>query len=98
MYYLGIDVAKRKHTAMVVDEQGQVFTRAFSFSNDRAGFGQLLAKIQALTAAVTVALEATGHYWLALYDYLTSRDYTVLVLNPLQIAAYRRTGYPQAQD
>lgn len=92
MYYLGIDVAKRKHTAMVVDEQGQVFTRAFSFSNDRAGFGQLLAKIQTLTAAVTVALEATGHYWLALYDYLTSRDYTVLVLNPLQIAAYRRTG------
>jgi len=92
MFYLGIDVAKRKHTAMILDEQGQVIRRAFSFTNDRSGFGQLLAEIRALPESVTIGLEATGHYWLALYDHLTRRDYTVLVLNPLQIAAYRRTG------
>jgi transposase len=92
MFYLGIDVAKRKHTAMILDEQGQVIRRAFSFTNDRSGFGQLLAEIRALPESVTVGLEATGHYWLALYDHLTRREYTVLVLNPLQIAAYRRTG------
>ncbi len=92
MFYLGIDVAKRKHTAMILDEQGQVIRRAFSFTNDRSGFGQLLAGIRALPESVTIGLEATGHYWLALYDHLTRRDYTVLVLNPLQIAAYRRTG------
>lgn len=92
MYYLGIDVGKRKHTAMILDEQGQVIDRAFSFSNDRSGFGQLVAKMRALPEPVTIGLEATGHYWLALYDHLTRRDYTVLVLNPLQIAAYRRTG------
>ncbi len=92
MYYLGIDVAKRKHTAMILDEQGQVIDRAFGFSNNRSGFGQLLAKMRALPEPLTVSLEATGHYWLALYDHLTRRDYTVLVLNPLQMAAYRRTG------
>jgi transposase len=92
MFYLGIDVAKRKHTAMILDGQGQVIRRAFSFTNDRSGFGQLLAEIRALPESVTVGLEATGHYWLALYDHLTRREHTVLVLNPLQIAAYRRTG------
>jgi transposase len=92
MFYLGIDVAKRKHTAMILNEQGQVIRRAFSFSNDRSGFGQLMAEIHALRQAVIIALEATGHYWLALYEHLTRRDHTVLVLNPLQIAAYRRTG------
>ena len=92
MFYLGIDVAKRKHTALILDEQGQVIRRAFSFTNDRSGFGQLLAEMRALPESVSVGLEATGHYWLALYDHLTRREHTVLVLNPLQIAAYRRTG------
>ena len=92
MYCLGIDIAKRKHTAMILDEQGQVIRPAFSFTNDGLGFGQLMAEIRALPEAVIIGLEATGHYWLALYDHLTRQDYTVLVLNPLQIAAYRRTG------
>jgi transposase len=92
MYHVGIDVAKRSHTAMILDEQGQVMSRAFSFTNDRSGFGQLVANIQALPEQAIIGLEATGHYWLALYDHLTRRDYTILVLNPLQIAAYRRTG------
>jgi transposase len=92
MYCLGIDIAKRKHTAMILDEQGQVIRRAFSLTNDGLGFGQLMAEIRALPEAVIIGLEATGHYWLALYDHLTRQDYTVLVLNPLQIAAYRRTG------
>jgi transposase len=92
MFYLGIDVAKRKHTAMILGEQGQVIRRAFSFTNNRSGFGQLLAEMRALPESVIIGLEATGHYWLALYDHLTRRGHTVLVLNPLQIAAYRRTG------
>jgi len=92
MYYVGIDVAKRRHTAMILDKRGQVVRRAFTFSNDRTGFDQLVAKVKALAVPVTIGLEATGHYWLPLYDHLTRLDYTVLVLNPLQIAAYRRTG------
>jgi transposase len=39
-----------------------------------------------------VGLEATGHYWLALYESLTTLGYPVVVLNPMQVAAYRRSG------
>ncbi len=92
MFYLGIDVAKRQHNAMILDEQGQVIQRAFTFANNRAGFDQLSARLTALPGPVTVGLEATGHYWLSLYEQLTRHHYPVLVLNPLQIAAYRRTG------
>ena len=92
MFYLGIDVAKRHHTALLLDEQGQVLQPAFTFANNRAGFDQLQATLATPANTVTVGLEATGHYWLSLYEHLTRQGYPVVVTNPLQIAAYRRTG------
>jgi len=35
-------------------------------------------------------LEATGHYWLALYSYLIEKGYHVVVLNPYQSDAFRK--------
>ena len=52
----------------------------------------MVAKLRALFDPVTIGLEATGDYWLALYDELTERGYPVTVLNPFQVAAYRRSG------
>lgn len=92
MFYCGIDVAKLKHVVSLMDEKGQVTRSAFTISNSRSGFDQLLETLQAQPEAVSVGLEATGHYWLALYDELTRQGYSVTVLNPLQIAAYRKTG------
>lgn len=92
MHYLGIDVAKRVHTGMILGEQGQVIHRAFTFPNTRQGMELLLERLTALEGPVSIALEATGHYWLALYDQLTQAGYPVVVLNPLQVHAYRRTG------
>ena len=43
-------------------------------------------------------MEATGHYWLALYDQLTGQKYPTIVLNPLQIAAYRRSGIRKVKN
>jgi transposase len=65
---------------------------AFGIRNNRSGFDQMMAKLGALSDPVTVGLEATGHYWLALYDELTRQGYPVTVLNPFQVAAYRRSG------
>jgi transposase len=48
--------------------------------------------LAALPEPVAIGMEATGHYWLALYDDLTQRGYPVTVINPLQVAAYRRSG------
>jgi len=90
MFYCGIDVAKHTHTVVVLDEQGQVVKAAFAVSNDRAGFDGLLGQLAEYAGQVQIGLEATGHYWLALYDTLTHRGYPVAVINPLQIRAYRK--------
>lgn len=92
MYYCGIDIAKLKHAVSLMDEKGQVVKAVLPIANNRAGFDQLLGELQALGETVTIGLEATGHYWLALYDELTRKGYPVIVLNPLQVAAYRKSG------
>jgi len=92
MYYCGIDVAKRKHSAMVLNEQAETVQQNFTFRNDRAGFEKLLSKLAPFSGQAVVALEATGHYWLSLYEYLSKADYPVVVLNPLQVHAYQRSG------
>ena len=92
MLFCGIDVAKRKHVAVIMDDTGKTVEAAFGIRNNRSGFDQMVAKLGALSAPVTVGLEATGHYWLSLYDELTRQGYPVTVLNPFQVAAYRRSG------
>jgi len=92
MYICGIDVSKHKHTALLMDRDGQVVQRAFSIGNDRRGFDQLLTVLASQPEPVQVGLEATGHYWLSLFEVLTQHDYAVVVFNPLQVHAYQRTG------
>jgi transposase len=92
MFFCGIDVAKHKHAVLVVDDAGQVVLPAFSIDNSRIGLGKLAAALAALCDPVVIGLEATGHYWLALYDDLTRQGHSVTVINPLQVAAYRRSG------
>jgi transposase len=47
---------------------------------------------------VLIGLEATGHYWLALYERLSDAGFKIVVLNPLQIAAYRRSGIRKVKN
>lgn len=75
MYYCGIDVAKRKHVAIIIDDHGEIVTGAFAVCNDQAGFEGLLAALSKYEGQVSVGLEATGHYWLPLYDTLTQGGY-----------------------
>ena len=92
MFYCGIDIAKRKHAVAILDEKGQAQKPVFEVENIQAGLGFLVETLKSLGGEVQVGLEATGHYWLSLYDVLTRNDYPVAVINPLQIAAYRKTG------
>ncbi len=92
MYYCGIDVAKHKHAIALLDEQGQPVQRAFTIENTRAGFDHLLQTLAELTAPLLIGLEATGHYWWALYEDLTQHGHQVVVLNALQIHAFRKSG------
>ena len=92
MNYCGIDIAKRKHSAMVINAEGETVKQNFTFNNDRQGFDKLTEELDPFREALMVALEATGHYWLALYEVLTSAGYQVVVFNPLQVHAYQRSG------
>lgn len=98
MFYCGIDVAKRKHAVVVLDDHGQTHRPVFTIENTREGLGFLVEAFQHLGDEVMVGLEATGHYWLSLYDVLTRQGYPVAVINPLQIAAYRKSGVRKVKN
>ena len=92
MFYMGIDVAKRQHRIAVLDASGNPVHKSFSIENKRAGTDDLLQHLSQWAGQVEIGLEATGHYWLALFEQLTHAGYTVHVLNPLQVHAYQRSG------
>jgi len=90
--YIGIDVAKRQHRIAVLDASGDPLQKPFSIANDHAGMSSLLERLSSWSEAIEIGLEATGHYWLALFEHLTRAGYRVHVLNPLQVHAYQRSG------
>lgn len=92
MFIVGVDIAKRSHEAIILDDSGSVVRKAFNFKNDSAGFTKLTAAMTGVSANpedFIVGMESTGHYWLALYSALRKRGYTVHVLNPIQSNALR---------
>jgi transposase len=98
MFYCGIDVAKHDHAVAVLDERGRLQKSVFVTENTRSGMETLLGELKSLGDEVSIGLESTGHYWLALYDVLTRNGYSVSVLNPLQVAAYRKSGLRRVKN
>lgn len=93
MLYVGIDVAKRSHTAAAVGEHGCVVVAPFRFDSTAAGFTKLLKRLSengVVPFSAAVGMEATGHYWISLFDFLVRQGFEVSVINPLQTDAFRR--------
>jgi transposase len=86
--FCGIDVAKQKHVACIIDNNARYLVRPKSIRNDAAGYQQLLncLKQSGRKRAILAGMEATGHYWYGLHDFLTRNGYAVAVLNPIQTA------------
>lgn len=89
MFYLGIDIGKNKHVASLLDEKGKTIFKAFSFSNSTEGGISLLEKLSAHSSDVEIGMEATGHYWLALYSFLVEHGFVIHVINPIQTDGWR---------
>ena len=92
MFYVGIDIAKRKHEAVIVDDKGAVVQRALGFANSCASFNKLMEYVRKVTirkSEVVFGMESTSHYWLPLYAHLARERYTVHVINPIQSDALR---------
>jgi len=93
MYYVGIDVGKNNHVASMMDASRKTAFRAFSFPNTRDGAQDLVEKIERYSPEkdqVEIGLEATGHYWLALYSFLLDAEFLLHVINPIQTDGWRK--------
>ena len=98
MFYCGIDVAKRKHAVVVLNEKGEIERSPFEVENTRRGLATLVAALKDVDGEVLVALESTGHYWLALFEAVSQAGFEVVVINPLQVSAYRKSGLRKVKN
>ncbi len=92
MYYVGIDIAKRTHVAVIMNEDNSLKVKPFSFNNDKLGFKKLLVHLQRLCcdmSDIIIGMEATGLLFENLYRHLQNLEYNVVLLNPYQTAKFR---------
>jgi transposase len=86
---IGIDPAKDKHQAAVLDTHGSQIGSSFSFPTTHTGYGEKLW--QGLSKIIKTwepeelvfAIETACNLWETLASYLKSRGYTVLLVSPL---------------
>lgn len=90
MFFLGIDVGKYTHVASLMNEKSKIIFKAFSFSNSSDGAESILQKIQPYISNLEVDMEATGHYWLSIYSFLSKNNLTIHVINPIQTDRWRK--------
>lgn len=101
MFYCGIDIAKYKHEASVIDETGNALLDSMSFSNTKEGCEKLLALFNRLSISkeeLLVGMEATGHYWLGVHAFLLEAGFEVKVINPIQSEAFRKMYIRQTKN
>ena len=101
MYIVGIDIGKRHHEASIIDGQGNLQGKSLRFANTHTGFNKLLEaarKAADRDHQIVFGMEATGHYWLALYTHLRREGYPVHVINAVQSDALRGMYIRQAKN
>ena len=77
MFYLG-------------DDKKKVVFQGFEFKNTTDDAKRLLEKL-ASYPELEIGMEATGHYWLALYSFLLKNHFVVHVVNPIQTDSWRNS-------
>ena len=94
MFYLGIDVGKFSHSLCLLGEDGLKII--FQIENNRSGFDKLKKKLMEIdTKNILIGMEATGHYFLNIYDFFLQFGLTadqLALLNPLQVKSFRNTN------
>lgn len=101
MFYCGIDIAKHKHEASVIDDSGKALIDSISFSNSKDGCEKIqtvFEKLEISVSDVIIGMEATGHYWLSVYAFFLELGYTVKVINPIQSEAFRKMYIRQTKN
>jgi transposase len=97
MLFVGIDVAKAKHDCCIIDSDGVILTDSLRIPNSKDGFESLYHTIiSALDGSdisnAKIGLESTGHYSTNITNFLYSKGFNIVVLNPLVTNAFRKAG------
>lgn len=93
MYYLGMDISKKRTDYLILDSEGKRFQRPFSLENTKEGLETLAKKLEELNLTpdnLLSGLEATGNLWENLYSFLMEKGYKVILLNPYQTNKYHQ--------
>lgn len=93
MLYLGIDIGKRSHVASLMNSEGKVLFKGFSFANSSEGAQSLLERLTTVSSdpnQFLIGMEATGHYWLAVFSFLDEQGFFTHVINPIQTDGWRK--------
>ena len=92
-FYVGIDVAKYKHTVAIIDDEGVVRKENFNISNTLDGFNSLLNELGLLgqKEQIKIGMEATGHYMTCLAKFLNRNGYKVQIYNPFLIHRFKES-------
>jgi transposase len=93
-HVVGIDIARTDHVAIGVYATGTEAVPRVKFTNDMPGIDRLermLLRPLGGPAQILIAMESTGHYWMAVYYELVRRGYDVVVINAIQTRAEFRT-------
>lgn len=103
MFYLGIDVGKFSHSLCLINESNH--HDVWQIKNDKAGFESLFKKLASLDLfsghELLVGMEATGHYFLNIYDFFLQSGLSanqIALLNPLQVKSFRNTNLRGAKS
>jgi transposase len=92
MLYIGIDIHKRSHEVVILDDGGKPHGKSFKIGNSHEDLTHLferIAKVNPSSEPLRFGMESTGHYWLALHSHLRAAGQEVVILNPLRTHAYR---------
>ena len=101
MFYVGIDIAKNKHEASLINVSGKSLFDSISFSNSQEGCEKVLALLERFQVDkndVVIGMEATGHYWLSVHAFFFELGYDVKVINPIQSEAFRKMYIRQTKN
>ena len=92
-YFTGINTANSKHDFTKISGEGEIIQSPTTFSNNEAGFKQLLDSLSKLdhSQQIKIGLKSTGHYHKNLVKFLEDNKYQVNILNTYLVHKFIET-------
>jgi transposase len=90
-YFVGIDIGKYAHYAAACDAERKSIGKPFKVTVNPKGFEKLRKFLEATgePSDFLIGMEATGHYWRTIQEYLDRFGYRCAVINPFRSNRFR---------